>query len=62
MSTKDLIAEWREALALALSQQDEEDPVTELHDDDLTNVATGPGIVRSNVRGGATVTFLVCFC
>ncbi len=48
MSVKDLIANWEEALALALSP--DEDPVTEMHDDDLTNVADRQGITRSRIR------------
>ena len=57
MSVKDLIANWEEALALALSQPDDQDPVSEMHDDDLTNVADlriARMRVRSNVVAGVT--------
>ena len=60
MSVKDLIANWEEALAVALSQPDEQDPVTEMHDDALTNVAdrriASARGTRSNVHAGGYST------
>ena len=61
MSVKDLIAEWEEALGVALSQPDDEDPVTEMHDGnlDLTNAAHSARMrVRSNVRAGPYLTIV----
>ena len=53
MSSKDLIAAWEEALAVALSQPDGEKPVIEMDDSDLTNVAGSARMrVRSNVVAG----------
>ena len=39
MSVKDLLANWEAALAVALSQPDNEDAVTEMHDAMLTITA-----------------------
>jgi len=54
MSVKDLIANWEEALAVALSQPDDQDRVTEMHDDALTNVADRRiyARFRSNLHAG----------
>lgn len=53
MSVKDLIAKWEEALALALNQPDDEDPVSEMHDGAVTNVADRRiARMRSNVVAG----------
>ena len=51
MSVKDLIASWEEALVLALSQPDDEDPVAERHDGALTN--EGDRRLKSNVHAGS---------
>ncbi len=62
MSVKDLIANWEEALALALSQPEDEDPVTEMHDGDLTNVADrriASARIRSNVHAGGCASMWV---
>ncbi len=59
MSVNDLMAKWEEALELALSQPDDEDPVTEMHDVALTDVADrriariGIARIRSNVHAGS---------
>ncbi len=64
MSVKDLIANWEEALAVALSQPDDRNPVTEMHDDALTNVADrriasdGIARIRSDVHAGWTIPML----
>ena len=59
MSVKDLIANWEEALSVALSQPDDQDPVTEMHDDALTNVADRRIVrIRSNVRAGSALATL----
>ena len=48
----DLFANWEEALAL--SRPDEENPVTEMHDGTLENVADGRITrIRSNVHAGS---------
>ena len=65
MSVKDLIANWEEALAVALSQPDDQDPVTEMLDDALTDVADRRiAKIRSNVHAGVDPTFtnrIICF-
>ena len=60
MSAKDLIANWEEALAVALSQPDDEDPVTEMLDDALTSVPDRRIRIRSNVHAGDDVTLFAC--
>ena len=49
MSVKDLIANWEEALAVALSQPDKRDAI-ELNDGDLEIVADRR--IRSNMHAG----------
>ena len=62
MSARDLIIQWEEALAVALSQPDDEDPITEMHDGDLTNVADRRiARIRSNVLAGCTHGTDVCY-
>ncbi len=59
MSVKDLIAEWEEALALALSQPGD----TELHDGDLTDANVNDSErmrVRSGVVAGSTWMSIHC--
>ncbi len=50
MSVKDLIANWEEALTVALSQPDEGRGVIELNDGDLETVSGQR--IRSNVHAG----------
>ena len=52
MSVKDLIANWEEALAVALSQSDERD-IMELDDGGLEHVADRRlAAIRSGLRAG----------
>ena len=65
MSIKDLVAEWEEALGVALSQPHNEDSVTEQQDDALTYVASGfaTGVrIRSNVQAGKVTLSTVLCC
>ncbi len=53
MSIKDLLTNWEEALAVALSQPDKRD-ADELNDDDLETVADRRiRTIRANVRAGS---------